>query len=107
MLNRSILFLSLSSSLMGIAWHSNTWVANIINSPPELPAQKCQEAQEFGVEYDSALPTPPKAPNPLPFPEVSPVASPEKLPRLTNQKHYPLHFLPEDLKLQPFEGKKE
>ena len=58
-------------SLLLTAWHSNTWITKLVNIPAELPAQKCNEAQDIGIEYTLSIPRPPKAPYPLPFPEVA------------------------------------
>jgi lysophospholipase L1-like esterase len=91
-------------SLLLTAGHSNSWVAKLTNIPAELPAQQCDEAQDIGLEYSRSIPRPPKAPAPLPFPEITEVLRPKALPKLSNREQYPQTFLPQDLSLQPFDG---
>lgn len=103
-MHRVLFFVLLFTSLLLTAWHSNTWVANLVDLPSELPAQTCDEAKEIGLEYSQGIPVPPKAPHPLPFPEITEIKGPDILPKLSNFSRYPEIFLPQDLGLQPFEG---
>lgn len=97
-----IIYLLLAGMLT--AWRPSSWRANITDLPAELPAQRCTEAKDLGLDYSEGRPAPPKAPSPLPFPDVSEVSPPQKLPRLSRLSRYPDIFLPEELGLQPFEG---
>lgn len=97
-------WLLLSSVIIGLGFKSQ--MGKLLTLPNELPAQTCTDAQENGLHYGEAIPTPPPASNPLPFPGELTVDSPSDLPEiyLRNKRIIVQDYMPDDLTFQPFEG---
>ncbi len=83
-----------------------TQVGQMLHTPDELPAQNCIQGKEDGLSYSDGVPTPSKAPEPLPFPKDLIIQHPVNIPEILHRGRtlVPRHFMPDELSLQPFEG---
>lgn len=103
----TILYHLLFFAFCSIAWTSSRWKINLLNIPPELPAQTCQDALENGIEYTEATPLPEPFGGYIPFPEPKEILAPNNLPKIysaTKERMHPSTIPPTELPLQALEG---